>query len=51
MNLCARDVNPLELNFRWAQNHLPFSISPHKPNRQEIGVSVKCLAKRKTANK
>ena len=34
MNLHARDR--LILNFCWAENHFTFSISPNKPNHQEI---------------
>ena len=26
----------LQINFRWAENHFTFSISPNKPNCQEI---------------
>ena len=37
MNLHATDrLIPLLINFRWSENHFTFSISPNKPNRQEI---------------
>ena len=63
---CKRYANPLGLNFRWAENHFTFLISPNKPNlREEITINflfiyyvisyavrvlAQCFVKSKTAN-